>query len=535
MKTVKVNSKWLTVIMTVAAISFAACSKNGGGDEPEPGEVVMKNIALAGRVHDDGGNPLSGVLVSSGSLNTTTGSDGAFAFDQAATVDSRVIVSFAKNGYFALTRSGVAADEMTLHVVLRRKGNSSSSSQTSFSAADGKTISAGGMNATIPASSLVRADGSIYTGTVTADMLYLDPNAADFATAMPGGDLAAVNSNNREVQLLSYGMTEISLADNAGNPLQLKSGARSELTFPVPDGMDSNPPASIPLWTFDNARGVWIEEGVATRQGNVYAGSVSHFSWHNLDVPAERVTVRGTVTDCEGKPVPYVKVTVEQTAAATNSRGEYSVFVPAGTPVVVTVKSEDYSNYSPEVSYSIPGKTGGSVVTQDVKLPCRPSEPGDDAVFAIDKASVTYIMDGDEVIITFDNFGKRMRLDMGYGTDSHSVIIFDELAKIYSVCAGGTWMDFPYEGNSAGALFTAFIFDEDLFSQAPGFKKLPNETIAGKSCKMFSFTTDGCTQKIGTWNDLLMLVENCDGVVMVATNVSLAIPANAFTKTMKIF
>jgi hypothetical protein len=96
-------------------------------------------------------------------------------------------------------------------------------------------------------------------------------------------------------------------------------------------------------------------------------------------------------------------------------------------------------------------------------------------------------------------------------------------------------MDFPYEGNSAGMLFAGFIYDEELFAQAPGFTALPNETIAGKSCKVFSYTDDGCTNKIGTWNGLLMLVEDCEGVSMVATNVSFSVPANAFTKTMKIF
>jgi hypothetical protein len=353
---------------------------------------------------------------------------------------------------------------------------------------------------------------------------------------MPGGDLAAIRTTGSETQLISYGMAEVSLTDNAGNPLQLKEGAASQLTFPIPAGMESNPPATIPLWYFDEERGIWIEEGTATLQGNVYVGSVTHFSWHNLDVPGERVTIKGKVTDCEDKPVSYVKVTVDQTAAVTNSKGEYSVFVPANTPVTVVVKSKDYSNYSPEVSHNISGKLGGTVVTQDIKLPCRTQEPGDGSVFTIDKASITYLMSGEEAIITFDTFGKRMRWDMNYGTSEHVVIIFDELAKFYTIGTAGMWLDYPYEGSSAGAIFAGFIYDEAIYSQIPGFTVLPNETIAGKSCKVFSYTTEGCTQKIGTWNGLLMLVEGCEeGTTLVATAVSLDVPANAFTKTMNIF
>jgi hypothetical protein len=526
-------------VMITAAMMFAGCKKDNGGQEPEPGKepvkVEMQNVTLNGTVSDADGNPLAGVRVSTGTLSATTGNDGKFTFEQTATVSRRAIIKFEKSGYFTLTRSGVKTDEMTVDAVMRRKGNSGASMQTSFNAGEAQTLSAGGMNASIPASSLVRADGSIYSGTVSADMLYLDPNDPDFDAAMPGGDLAAIRSNNSEAQLISYGMTEISLVDNAGNPLQLKENANSELTFPIPEGMENNPPATIPLWYFDEERGVWVEEGVATLQGNVYIGTVTHFSWHNLDVPADRVTIKGTVTDCEDKPVSYVKVTVEQTAAVTNSKGEYSVFVPANTPVTVVVKSSDYSNYFPEVSYNVPGKPGGTVVTQDVKLPCRTTEPGDDAVFTIDKASISYIMDGVETIITFDNYGKRMRWDSNYGTEDHTVLIFDELAKVYIIGVAGEWMDFPYEGNSAEGLFGVFIYDQEFLSQMPGYTALPNETIAGKSCKMFSYTDEDCSWKIGSWNGLLMLGESCEGVAMVATAVSFNVPANAFTKTMNIF
>jgi hypothetical protein len=42
-------------------------------------------------------------------------------------------------------------------------------------------------------------------------------------------------------------------------------------------------------------------------------------------------------------------------------------------------------------------------------------------------------MSGSEMIITFDNYGKRMRWDNNYGTDDHSVINFDEMAKVYTI------------------------------------------------------------------------------------------------------
>lgn len=69
------------------------------------------------------------------------------------------------------------------------------------------------------------------------------------------------------------------------------------MTFPIPETMRDNPPPTIPLWYFDDESGLWVEEGIATLQGDVYVGEVGHFSWHNLDVPAERVSISGKVTD----------------------------------------------------------------------------------------------------------------------------------------------------------------------------------------------------------------------------------------------
>jgi hypothetical protein len=318
--------------------------------EEKPVEVIMQDVALTGTVYDTGGNPVGGVLVATGSLSATTDGDGKFTFEKAGTVNSRVVIRFTKSGYYPLTRSGLKEDEMAIHAVLKQKGNTDASVQTSFNAVEANTLSVGGMKAQIPASALVKADGSLYRGSVNADMLYLDPNAGDFAEAMPGGDLAAIRSDNRETQLLSYGMIKITLTDNAGNPLQLQDGANSELTFPIPSGMGNTPPATIPLWSFDEERGIWVEEG-----------------------------------------------------------------------------------------------------------------------------------------------------------------------------------------NSAGALFGGFIYDEVVLSHLSGYTALPNETIAGKSCKVFSYTDTDCRHKIGAWNGLLMLVETCEGVSMVATGVSLDVPANAFTKTMEIF
>lgn len=350
-------------------------------DVPKPPEinvtVTMKEATVEGMVTDIDGLPLTGVNISSGDAQTTTDDKGWFSFERIASANGRFVFTFKKDGYFTVTRSGTFKDNLSLQVVMQGKNSGDNVVSTSFTATAENTLKADGMEVVIPASALVTASGEAYTGTVKADMLYLSPDNENFTTMMPGSDMAAIRTDRSDATLISYGMVEVSLTDGSGNPLQLKEGNQSEMTYPIPESMKDNPPPTIPLWYFNEEAGVWVEEGVATLKGDVYVGSVSHFSWHNLDVAEERVTIKGKVTDCEGRPVSRVLVTVDQTSEITNSDGSYSVYVPANTPVTVTVKSEDYYSYSPEASVPVAGQPGGTTVDNiNLELPCTPVVSG---------------------------------------------------------------------------------------------------------------------------------------------------------------
>lgn len=391
---------WYLLLMAFLSISMATmtgCSDDDKDlpDEPEPEvpvipdkpdepddpkppvitvTVTMKDADVEGSVTDTEGNPLSGVNISSGETQTVTNDMGLFTFERIASANGRFRFTFEKNGYFTVTRSGLFQDKLSLQIVMQSKNDgATNTTSTTFTPTEENTLKADGMEVAIPASSLVTADGKDYSGTVKADMLYLSPDNENFTTMMPGGDMAAVRMDESDATLISYGMVEVSLSDASGNSLQLKEGSKSEMTFPIPESMKNNPPPTIPLWYFNEEAGVWVEEGTATLKGDVYVGSVSHFSWHNLDVPEDRVTIKGRVTDCQNRPIPRTLVTVDQTSALTNSDGSYWVYVPANTPVTVTVKSEDYNFYSPEVSVSVPGQPGASTVENvNLELPCIP-------------------------------------------------------------------------------------------------------------------------------------------------------------------
>lgn len=375
-------------------MTFASCSKiqdllnegddddddDGGINPPELVEGRMEDIALSGIVRDASGTPIEGVSIVSGSSVATTNTDGFFEFDQIQVVsvlNDRSVVRFSKEGYFDVVRSmdadDDAADGASWEVVMCRKENNDFTSiKTYSSSSSDQTLQAGEMKIDMPQDGYkVDGTGAGYAGKVKSEMVYLDPNNERFSEMMPGGDLAAVRSDNSSAQLVSYGMTDLNMYAENGDKLQLKDGCKAKLTFPIPAGMGENPPASIPLWSFNEQTGLWEEEGSAALQGNVYVGEVAHFSWVNLDYPEDQGTVYGYVKDDTGKILPGVRLNIGQllTSTVTQSNGYYSHIVPANTDFSITVKDLYYGGIDQKVSVKVPALSPGEKRQVDITLP----------------------------------------------------------------------------------------------------------------------------------------------------------------------
>lgn len=372
-------------------MTFASCSKiqnllnegddddddDGGINPPELVEGRMEDIALSGIVRDASGTPIEGVSIVSGSSAATTNTDGFFEFDQIQVVsvqNDRSVVRFSKAGYFDVVRSMDAddAEGASWEVVMCKKENNDFTSIKTYSSSSDQTLQAGEMKIDMPQDGYkVDGTGLSYTGKVKSEMVYLDPNNERFSEMMPGGDLAAVRSDNSSAQLVSYGMTDLNMYAENGDKLQLKDGSKAKLTFPIPAGMGENPPASIPLWSFNEKTGLWEEEGSAALQGNVYVGEVAHFSWVNLDYPEKQGTVYGYVKDDTGKVLPGVRLSIGQLLASTVSKsdGYYSHEVPANTAFSITVKDLYYGGIDQKVSVKVPALFPGERRQVDITLP----------------------------------------------------------------------------------------------------------------------------------------------------------------------
>lgn len=370
-------------------MTFASCSKiqdllnegddddDGGINPPELVEGRMEDIALSGIVRDASGTPIEGVSIVSGSSAATTNTDGFFEFDQIQVVSAqndRSVVRFSKAGYFDVVRSMDAddAEGASWEVVMCKKENNDFTSIKTYSSSSNQTLQAGEMKIDMPQDGYkVDGTGLSYTGKVKSEMVYLDPNNERFSEMMPGGDLAAVRSDNSSAKLVSYGMTDLNMYAENGDKLQLKDGSKAKLTFPIPAGMGENPPASIPLWSFNEKTGLWEEEGSAALQGNVYVGEVAHFSWVNLDDPEQLATVCGYVKDDTGKPLPGVRLNIGQLQSPTliGSDGYYEQKVPANTKFNIIVKSHYYGSSGQNATAKVSAISPGVKHQVDIILP----------------------------------------------------------------------------------------------------------------------------------------------------------------------
>lgn len=364
---------WILGTIATCSAMFTSCNNpkdNLSDCEDYVFTDSVSNSHIYGFVSDADGNALANVLVTSGKDSVITSENGAYSFERCRAVNGRCVVKFEDNDYFSVIRTAnIEEGEARVDAILMPQDIKEGVTDiTTFPNSKGTTIKVGKMTISIPANALVyESDGSAFNGTVFASTYYLNPNSENFTKEMPGGDMSGVTSDGKSVILLSYGMVEVTLKDSANQKLQLKEGTESTLSFPSPEGLADHD--QIPLWYFDEEKGTWIEEGIATKNGDSYSGNVKHFSWHNLDYPWSRASICGRVTNKKGDPLPNVLVTISQTSARTDKNGNYCAYVPQNTPVFVTVKPSDYANCPNLPIYNVDGLEAETTFNQDIVLP----------------------------------------------------------------------------------------------------------------------------------------------------------------------
>lgn len=268
---------------------FTACqreiSHEGGGTTPATSGVddnIMVTAGMRGIVIDEKNRPVYGATVTSGAYSTTTDRYGVFQFSNINLSKANGYVKVVKNGYFNAVKTFVttAGRIHNVRIQILPKTNTGS-----FDATTGGTVTlTSGGKLVMPSSAIVDAGGVAYTGMVNIAMVWIDPTAANLPEIVPG-DLRGITTGGEERGLETYGMLGVEMTTPGGQSLKVAPGKKAELSFPIPASLSGTAPATIDLWHFDEAKGRWIQEGTATKNGSYYVAQVSHFSFWNCDAP----------------------------------------------------------------------------------------------------------------------------------------------------------------------------------------------------------------------------------------------------------
>jgi hypothetical protein len=315
------------------ATLLVACS-------PSPDSPASGSGSVSGQVvSSSSGSPLAGVTVSAAgttsAATTTTGSNGRYTL-QGVNPGSAVVLKFSLSGYAPGYRSVNVAADATAAASARL---SPVLSTQSIAAASGGTVGASGgvAQVALPANGLVnKATGAAASGQVTVEITAINP--ATDAANMPGG-YAARGSDGSAQTIESFGALSVNLSDAAGNRLDLAAGQTATVRIPL-GTRSSTPPATVPLYYFDETAGLWVQQGSAALGGTApnqyYEGTVSHFTYWNADRPAETIFVHGCVKLANGSLSVGAQVNTDgvdysgASAAVTDGNGNFVVAIRKG-------------------------------------------------------------------------------------------------------------------------------------------------------------------------------------------------------------
>ncbi len=338
MKKQLMNLGIMGVVLVLSSILFYSCKKDKN-DLPGPTSTAqwdnsqMTNASFTGQIVKEDGTPLDGATVSTGTHMITTDVDGFFYFSNITTPLNATVLKVEKAGYFkAFKTLRVIANEdnqtriMIMELPVAKTFNASIASTI---------IIDNGGSINFPANAIIDATTNLpYNGAVNVYAKWIDPSSDDLALLTPGA-LRGISDQGGEEGLTTYGMQAVELVGSAGQELQLGNGQKAEVTFPLPSSLSGVAPATVPLWHFNETNGMWEEDGVATKTGTDYVGSVSHFSFWNCDYGGEIVNFTCQLVDANNNPINGAIVrlvptssTLTARSAMTNSMGTVLGAVP---------------------------------------------------------------------------------------------------------------------------------------------------------------------------------------------------------------
>lgn len=343
-----------TILMSLAVIvCFTACRKNQSNENyQETEEPVIPvftekvSASVSGFIIDEQSGPVAGAIVTAGTAVTTTDEFGYFKISNASVTKNIGLVKIIKPGFFTGFRTFIAktGEAHFFRLMLLNKietGTVPASTGGTVNTADAAVVS-------LPANSVVdAATGAVYTGTIHINAKVLPIASTSEQLFSIPGDARGINTAGHLRSLNTNTAIAVDLNGDAGQKLQLATGVKATITLPIASSLQAKAPATVALWSFDEEKGVWQEEGTLTKNGSNYTGQVTHFSYWSGATGLALVNFSAQVLSSSLQPLANVPVVLTIAGqplnagygkfAFTDANGNVSGAIPANTSFVLNV------------------------------------------------------------------------------------------------------------------------------------------------------------------------------------------------------
>ncbi|MFG6685635.1 hypothetical protein ACGK9U_03570 [Mariniflexile sp. HNIBRBA6329] len=314
---------------------FAANLEIYKGDRIEIGALLVNVV-------NENNQPVRAVDVSAGNISKQTDDKGLAIFNNLEAFRNFLRVKVSKSNYISTSKTIIPSntDSQIIQIKLLQPDvftTANSGEIVSVETPSGAKVSLTG--------GYFNEDGTPYNGEVKIGVKHLFPEDEEIYSNIPSSLIAQDVSG--QIKLLeTYGMLAINLTGNSGQVLNINSLNKAKITLPIAVNQQSVAPHSIPLWYLDEEKGIWVEEGEATKIGKDFVGEVSHFSWWNCDVPLNLVNICLTIENEAGYDLHKLPISIIRNRTGqliyrgyTDYRGVLCGVIPKNEKITINVYS----------------------------------------------------------------------------------------------------------------------------------------------------------------------------------------------------
>jgi hypothetical protein len=370
----KSSLRWAFLLL-LPVFAYIACQKDYRPGFPlNPTDPTSEKVtaSISGRVFNERQEPVEGARVTAGNSTVNTDFNGYFSLENVTVAANAAYIKVQMQGYFLGSRTIMAQEDGAHYIQVELIPTSTTGE---FAATAGGTVSfPNGGSAIFSANAIVRqADGSAYAGRVEVSQSFIDPTSEGYTSRMPG-DMKGISTGNEMSALKSYGIMAIQMRGETGELLQVAPGKKVDMRFPIPAALNASAPATIQLWSFDEEKGLWREEGSATKTGSEYIGQVSHFSFWGATSPIDFTEIEFVIKSPAGQPQANLYVEIKNKSDYTkafsfsDAEGRVKGWIPANQALQLLINDRcgTYSHMQDLGPYTSPVDLG--TITLDASV-----------------------------------------------------------------------------------------------------------------------------------------------------------------------